>query len=137
MEGLNNILDERKEDIRSTVLYVLSTCSSDQSFQDELLKRGIELRMSKENYLVIGKESHKVLLYKVGKGKSISVRELGPEFMPSGFSRMIRANAQAEQDWEAIVKSKIAYETTIAKSFAHPKGSAIEIPKKYTIYCIE
>lgn len=127
--GLINIQEERKEAIKSTVLHVLSNCSSDQSFQDELLKRGIELRMSKEDYEVIGKESHKVLLYKDGKGKSISARELGPEFMLSGVSRTIRANARAEQDREAIAKSKVAYDTTIAKSFAHHKGSATEFSK--------
>jgi hypothetical protein len=127
--GLINIQEERKEAIKSTVLHVLSTCSSDQSFQDELLKRGIELRMSKEDYEVIGKESHKVVLYKDGKGKSISARELGPEFMLSGVYTTIRANARAEQDREAIAKTKIAYETTIAKSFAHHKGSATEFSK--------
>lgn len=127
--GLINIQEERKEAIKSTVLHVLSNCSSDQSFQDELLKRGIELRMSKEDYEVIGKESHKVLLYKDGKGKSISARELGSEFMLSGVSRTIRANARAEQDREAIAKSKAAYDTTIAKSFVHHKGSATEFSK--------
>jgi hypothetical protein len=93
--------------------------------------------MSKEDYEVIGKELHKVLLYKDGKGKSISARELGPEFMLSGASRTIRANAQAEKDREAIAKSKIAYETTIAKSFAHHKGSATEffkVPERVKTY---
>lgn len=85
--------------------------------------------MSKEDYEIIGKESHKILLYKDGKGKSISARELGPEFMLSGVSRTIRANARAEQDREAIAKSKVAYDTTIAKSFAHHKGSATEFSK--------
>jgi len=39
-----------------------------------------------------------VLLYKDGKGKSISAKDLGSEFITSGVSRKIKSNAQVEQD---------------------------------------
>lgn len=127
--GLINIQEERKKAVKSTVLHVLSNCTSNQLFQEELLKRGITLRTSKEEWEDVDKKTFKMLLYNDGKGKSISAKDLGIEFMTSGVSRTIKANAQAEQDQESIAKSKIAYETTIAKSFAHHKGSAIEFSK--------
>ena len=127
--GLINIQEERKEAIKSTVLHVLSTSTSNEVFQQELLKKGIELRSSKEEWEDPEKKTVKMLLYKDGKGKSISANDLGAEFTTSGVSRKIKANAQAEQDREAIAKSKIAYETTIANSFAHHKGSATEFSK--------
>lgn len=127
--GLINIQEERKEAIKSTILHVLSTCTSGQAFQDELLKRGVTLKTSKEEWEDVDKKTFKMLLYNDGKGKSISAKDLGVEFMSSGVSRTIRESARAEQDREAIAKSKIAYETTIAKSFAHHKGSVTEFSK--------
>ena len=134
IEGLSMFRKSAKKILEAQCCMFYQLAAHINPFKMNFLKRGIELRMSKENYEVIGKESHKVLLYKGRKGKSILVRELGPEFMPSGFSWMIRANAQAEQDWEAIVKSKAAYDTTIAKSFAHHKGSATEFSKYLKAY---
>ena len=127
--GLINIQEERKEAIISTVLHVLSKSSSMEVFQQELLKKSIGLELSKEEWEDPEKKTAKMLLYRDGKGKAVSAKDLGAEFMLSGVSRATRANAKAEQDREAIAKSKIAYETTIAKSFAHHKGSATEFSK--------
>ena len=49
--------------------------------------------------------------------------------MFSGVSKIIRTNSKVEQDRETIAKTKIAYETTIVKRFAHHKGSAPEFSK--------
>jgi len=127
--GLINIQEERKETIKSTVLHVLPKSTSNEVFQQELLKKGIELGLSKEEWEDPEAKTAKMLFYRDGKGKAISAKDLGAEFMLSGVSRATRANAKAEQDREAIAKSKIAYETTIAKSFAHHKGSATEFSK--------
>lgn len=124
-----NILEERKEAIKSAVLHVLTTCTSDQSFPEELLKKGITLKLSKEDREIEDKKIYRVPRYEDGKGKSISARELGPEFMASSVSKKIKENSQAQQDREAIAKSKIAYETAMANSFVHHKGSATEFSK--------
>jgi len=124
-----NILEERKEAIKSAVLHVLTTCSSDQSFPEELLKKGITLKLSKEDREIVDKKIYRVLRYEDGKGKSISARELGPEFMASSVSKKIKENAQVAQDRESIAKSKIIYETDMAKNFAGHKGSATAFSK--------
>jgi hypothetical protein len=127
--GLINIQEERKEAIKSTVLHVLLKSTSNEVFQQELLKKGIELGLSKEEWEDPEKKTTKMLLYRDGKGKAVSAKDLGAEFTLIGVSKATRANAKAEQDREAIAKSKIVYETTIAKSFAHHKGSATEFSK--------
>jgi len=124
-----NILEERKESIKSAVLHVLATCGSDQSFPEELLKKGITLKLSKEDREIVDKKIYRVPRYEDGKGKSISARELGPEFMASSVSKKIKENAQVEQDRQAIAKSKTLYDSEIAKSFTHHKGSATEFSK--------
>ena len=127
--GLINIQEERKEAIKSAVLHVLSKSTSMEVFQQELLKKSIELGLSKEEWEDSEKKTAKMLFYKDGKGNAMSSKDLGSEFMLSSVSRTTRENAQVEQDREAIAKSKIAYETTIAKSFAHYKGSTTELLK--------
>lgn len=127
--GLINIQEERKEAIKSTVLHVLSKSTSIEVFQQELLKKSIELGLSKEEWEDPEKKTAKMLFYKDGKGNSLSAKDLGAEFILSSLTRTIRKNAQVEQDREAIAKTKVAYDTTIAKSFAHHKGSATEFSK--------
>lgn len=124
-----NILEERKETIKSAVLHVLATCTSDQSFPEELLKKGITLKLSKEDREIEDNKIYRVPRYEDGKGKSISARELGPEFMVSSVSKKIKENAKVEQDRQAIAKSKTLYDSEIAKSFAHHKGSSTEFSK--------
>jgi hypothetical protein len=127
--GLINIQEERKEAIKGTVLHVLSKSTSMEVFQQELLKKGIELAVSKEEWEDPEKKTAKMLFYKDGKGNAISARDLGAEFILSGLTRTTRKNAQVEQDREAIAKTKVAYDTAIAKKFAEYKGSATEFLK--------
>ncbi|GGC16024.1 MobV family relaxase [Dyadobacter sediminis] len=127
--GLVNIEEERKNALRGSILHVLSNCTSLQLFRQELIKKGIKPTLSEDDQEVVGKNRYKVFLFHDGKGKPISSRELGAEFMGSSVVGKIEENVQAEKDREAIAKSKIAYETTIAKSFVHHKGSATEFSK--------
>jgi hypothetical protein len=127
--GLINIQEERKEAIKSTVLHVLSKSTSIEVFQQELLKKSIELGLSKEEWEDPEKKTAKMLFYRDGKGNALSAKDLGTEFMLSGLTSTIRKNAQVEQDRDAIAKSKIAYDTTVAKKFAEYKGSATEFSK--------
>jgi len=127
--GLINIQEERKEAIKSAVLHVLSKSSSMEVFQQELLKKSIELGLSKEEWEDPEKKTTKMLFYKDGKGNAMSSKDLGAEFMLSGITRTIRKNAQVEQDREAIAKTKVSYDTTMAKRFAEYKGSATEFSK--------
>jgi len=127
--GLINIQEERKEAIKSTVLHVLSKSTSIEVFQQELLKKSIELRLSKEEWEDPEKKTAKMLFYKDGKGNAVAAKDLGAEFILSGLIRTIRKNVQVEQDREAIEKTKVAYDTTMAKKFAEYKGSATEFSK--------
>lgn len=127
--GLINIEEKRKEAIKSTVLHILSKSTSIEVFQQELLKKSIELRLSKDEWEDPEKKTTKMLFYKDGDGNAMSSKDLGVEFMLSGITRTIRKNAQVEQDREAIAKTKVAYDTTMAKRFAEYKGSATEFSK--------
>lgn len=127
--GIINIQEERKEAIKGTVLHVLSKSTSIEVFQQELLKKSIELGLSKEEWEDPEKKTVKMLFYRDGKGNAVSGKDLGAEFMLSGLTRAIRKNTQVEQDREAIAKTKVAYDTTIAKKFAEYKGSATEFSK--------
>ncbi|WP_407430453.1 MobV family relaxase [Arcticibacter sp.] len=127
--GLINIQEERKEAIKSTVLHVLSKSTSIEVFQEELLKKSIRLELSKEEWEDPEKKTVKMLFYKYGKSNHLSANDLGSEFMLSGLIRAIRKNAQVEQDREAIAKTKVSYDTTMAKKFAEFKGSATEFSK--------
>jgi hypothetical protein len=127
--GLINIQEERKEAIKSTVLHVLSKSTSIEVFQQELWKKSIGLQLSKEEWEDPEEKTAKMLFYKDGKGNSVAAKDLGPEFILSGLTRTIRKNAQVEQDREAIAKTKVAYDTIMAKKFAEYKGSATEFSK--------
>jgi len=127
--GLINIQEERKEAIKSTVLHVLSKSTSIEVFQQELSKKSIGLQLSKEEWEDPEEKTAKMLFYKDGKGNYVAAKDLGPEFILSGLTRTIRKNAQVEQDREAIAKTKVAYDTIMAKKFAEYKGSATEFSK--------
>jgi hypothetical protein len=127
--GLINIQEERKEAIKGTVLHTLSKSTSIEVFQEELSKKSIRLELSKEEWEDPEKKNAKMLFYKDGKGNELSSKDLGSEFMLSGLIRTIEKNAQVEKDQEVIDKTKMAYDTTIAKKFAEYKGSATEFSK--------
>jgi hypothetical protein len=127
--GLINIQEERKEAIKGTVLHVLSKSTSIEVFQEELSKKNIRLELSKEEWEDPEKKTAKMLFYKDGKGNAMSSKDLGAQFMLSDITRTIRKNAQVEQDRQAIAKSKTLYDSEIAKSFAHHKGSVTEFSK--------
>jgi hypothetical protein len=127
--GLINIQEERKEAIKGTVLHTLSKSTSIEVFQEELSKKSIRLELSKEEWEDPEKKNAKILFYKDGKGNELSSKDLGSEFMLSGLIRTIEKNAQVEKDQEVIDKTKMAYDTTIAKKFAEYKGSATEFSK--------
>lgn len=127
--GLINIQEERKNAIRGVISHLLINSASPESFQQELAKNGIKMIASKDDQEVTDKTAYKVVLYKDGQGDPISSRDLGTEFMISNVLKKIKENAQAQQDREAIEKCKKAYEITIANTFAHHKGSAIEVSR--------
>ncbi|GGC16128.1 MobV family relaxase [Dyadobacter sediminis] len=127
--GLVNIEEERKNALRGAILHVLSNCTSEQLFRQELIKKGIKPTFSEDDQEVVGKNRYKVFLFHDGKGKPISSRELGAEFMASSVVGKIEENVQAEKDREAIEKCKKAYEITIASTFAQHHGNVKEVSK--------
>jgi hypothetical protein len=127
--GLVNIQEERKNALRGTILHVLSNCTSQQLFRQELIKEGIKPTFSEDDQEVVGKNRYKVFLFHDGKGGPISSRELGAEFMASSVVGKIEENVQAEKDREAIEKCKKAYEITIASTFAQHHGNVTKVSK--------